>query len=152
MAKKKNTGDAMDTSMEETQGTEEQQQQPEGTEDQTQGKEEQTEGADAGAQNDNTSPEADGGAGQEDAGMPNTESAEHAGTEDKAAEDDELDADMAAEVVAVQSLYAELTGGSKMPINYSMAKVVRDAWATKKPGKPYPGYLAALKTLTGCEV
>ena len=148
MAKKKNTGDAMDTSMEETQGTEEQQQ-PEGTEDQTQGKEEQTEGADAGAQNDNPTP--DGGAGQEDAGMPNTESAEHAAVEDTVA-DDELDADMAAEVVAVKGLYEELTGGSKMPANYNMGKVVRDAWATKKAGKPYPGYGTALRALTGVEV
>ena len=138
MAKKKNTGDAMDTSMEETQGTEEQQ--PEGTEDQTQGKEEQPEGADAGAQNDNTTP--DGGAGQEDVGLPNTESTEHA-------VDDELDANMAAEVVAVQGLYEELTGGGKMPVNYSLGKVVRDAWATKRPGKPYPGYGTALRALTG---
>lgn len=143
MAKKKNTGDAMDTSMEETQGTEEQQ--PEGTEDQTQGKEEQLEGA----QNDNPTP--DGGAGQEDVGLPNTESAEHAAVEDTVV-GDELDADMAAEVVAVKGLYEELTGGSKMPVNYNMGKVVRDAWATKKAGKPYPGYCTALRALTGVEV
>ena len=141
MAKKKNKGDAMDTSIDETDAPEgtapesngEEQQQPEGTEQQL----------DA-----DTAPESNG---EEQQPAPSSEDkpAESTG-EDKAADD--LDEDMAAEVVAVRKLYEELTGGGTMPRGYSMSKVVRDAWATKRPGKHYPGYGAALTALTGCEV
>ena len=143
MAKKKNKVDAMDTSIDKTDapegtapesnGEEQQQQQPEGTEQQL----------DA-----DTVPESNG---EEQQPAPSSEDkpAESTG-EDKAADD--LDEDMAAEVAAVKGLYEELTGGSKMPANYNMGKVVRDAWATKKAGKPYPGYGTALRALTGVEV
>ena len=118
MAKKKNKGDAMDTSIDETAAAE------------------------------GAAPESNG---EEQQPAPSSEDkpAESTG-EDKAADD--LDEDMAAEVVAVRKLYEELTGGGTMPLDYSMSKVVRDAWATKRPGKHYPGYGAALTALTGCEV
>ena len=134
MAKKKNKGDAMDTSIDETDAPEgtapessgEEQQQPEGTGTESSGEEQQP----AESTSEDKAPESTG--------------------EDKAADD--LDEDMAAEVVAVRKLYEELTGGGTMPRGYSMSKVVRDAWATKRPGKHYPGYGAALTALTGCEV
>lgn len=133
MAKKKNKGDAMDTSIDETDA-------PEGTDTESNGEEQQPVA--------DTAPESNG---EEQQLAPSSEDKAPESTgEDKAA--DALDEDMAAEVVAVRKLYEELTGGGTMPLDYSMSKVVRDAWATKRPGKHYPGYGAALTALTGCEV
>ena len=140
MAKKKNKGDAMDTSIDETDA-------PEGTGTESNGEEQQpgTEqqlDADTGTESNGEEQQPAPSAGED-------KPAESTG-EDNAADD--LDEDMAAEVVAVRKLYEELTGGGTMPLDYSMSKVVRDAWATKRPGKHYPGYRAALTALTGCEV
>lgn len=52
---------------------------------------------------------------------------------------------------AIEALFSKVMGHSKMPENWSLqnsTKLVRDAWANSKHGRPYPGYETALFELT----
>lgn len=40
-------------------------------------------------------------------------------------------------------LFEMATGNKKLPDNIDGVKLVKDVWALKKPGKPFPGFMAA---------